>query len=301
MSKEIRTTFANLKIGRVKRAAKGGNINLWKAVKKAKNVNVDTIPTNLTLGGTPIAAGQAANSFAHYFHDKVKLNVNKTSVNVNGVYNGNCKLIVQNRNFMTENDVKECLAELNSKKCEGFDHVPVCTLSDARVSLQTPFSLLFGKIYQSCSLPEQWKISKIIPIFKKGSKNQIENYRPIANLCSASKVFEKLILKQIRYLESKNKLDLTGKQQHGFKRNKSTATAGALLQSLIARAADNDCYVVMASMDLSLAFDLVNTELLVKRLRIMGMPNDLINLIREWLVGRSFYFFFFFFFFFFLC
>ena len=39
--------------------------------------------------------------------------------------------------------------------------------------------------------------------------------------------------KQIHYLESTNKLDLTGKNQHGFKCNKSTATAGALLQSII--------------------------------------------------------------------
>ena len=61
-----------------------------------------------------------------------------------------------------------------------------------------------------------------------------------------------------------------------IKRKKSTATAGALLQSLIARAADENCYVVMASLDLSIAFDMVNTELLVKRLRIMSMPLDLI-------------------------
>ena len=60
-----------------------------------------------------------------------------------------------------------------------------------------------------------------MPLFKKGNKNEIENYRPIANLCSASKILEKLILKQIHYLESKNKLDLTGKQQHGFKRKKA--------------------------------------------------------------------------------
>ena len=83
-------------------------------------------------------------------------------------------------------------------------------------------------------------------------------------MCSASKVFEKLILKQIHYLESKNSLDLTGKEQHGFKKSKSTATAGALLQSLIGRAADNNCYVVMASLDLSCAFDLVNIELLIR-------------------------------------
>ena len=38
-----------------------------------------------------------------------------------------------------------------------------------------------------------------------------------------------------------------------------------------------------------MAFNMLNTELLVKRLQIMGMPLDLINLIREWLVGRTFY------------
>ena len=61
---------------------------------------------------------------------------------------------------------------------------------------------------------------KNYPYLKKGNVHQIENYRPIANLCSASKIFERLILKQIHYLENKNSLDLTGKQQHGFKKNK---------------------------------------------------------------------------------
>ena len=87
-------------------------------------------------------------------------------------------------------------------------------------------------------------------------------------------IWSQLILKQIHYLESTNKLDQTGKNQHGFKKSKSTATPGALLQSIIARAADEKCFVLMASLDLSMAFDLVNTELLVKRLRIMGMPKD---------------------------
>ena len=58
------------------------------------------------------------------------------------------------------------------------------------------------------------------------------------------------------------------------------ATAGALLQSIISRAADQKCFVVMASLDLSMAFDLVNTELLIKRLRVMGFPSDLIKIAR---------------------
>ena len=97
-----------------------------------------------------------------------------------------------------------------------------CAIYHSRTPLLEPMSALFDNIYKTKIIPEQWKIAKIIPIFKKGIKNKIENYRPIANLCAASKIFEKLILKQIHYLESTNKLDLTGKQQHGFKRNQYT-------------------------------------------------------------------------------
>ena len=64
-----------------------------------------------------------------------------------------------------------------------------------------------------------------------------------------------------------------------FKRNKSTAFAGSLLLSIIGPAADDRCFVIMASLDLSMAFDLVITELLVERLRIMDMPQDIFQLI----------------------
>ena len=244
--------------------------NIWKAVKVAKDLSTMGIPPNLTISGVPVPVGAFANSFASHFHNKVELNTRKTTVK-STVYNGKCQLIVANRNFMTPDDVKICLYGLSNKRCEGFDRIPVCCLHDARAVLLRPLSILFEKIYSTCCIPEQWKISKIIPIHKKGNKSEIENYRPIANLCSTSKILEKLILKQIHYLESKNELDLTGKNQHGFKRNKSTATAGALLQSIIARAADAKCFVVMASLDLSMAFDLVNTELLTKRLRIIDV------------------------------
>jgi hypothetical protein len=44
-----------------------------------------------------------------------------------------------------------------------------------------------------------------------------------------------------------------------------------------------DCYVAMSSLDLSAAFDLVNLDLLIKRLRIMGIPDDLLKLLEVWL------------------
>ena len=50
-----------------------------------------------------------------------------------------------------------------------------------------------------------------------------------------------------------------------------------------------DSYVACSSLDLSAAFDLVNLDLLMKRLKIMGMPDDLLQLLEVWLRQRSFY------------
>ena len=61
------------------------------------------------------------------------------------------------------------------------------------------------------------------------------------------------------------------------------------LQSILARALDDDNYALMATLDLSSAFDVVNVELLLKRLKIMGLPSDIVFLVSEWLTTRYFY------------
>ncbi len=96
----------------------------------------------------------------------------------------------------------------------------------------------------------------------KGNINNITNYRPIANLCSTSKLFEKLILKRILEIHEQNNEDITDQSQHGFKKGRGTAsTLSAELQNLIARAMDGDEFVLVASLDLSAAFDLVDVKL----------------------------------------
>ena len=83
------------------------------------------------MWGVPVAQSDIANTFARHFSDKIKLNHRKAMVDLNGVYNGKCKLIVQNRHFMTSKDVKECMVDLKNKKCEGFDRIPLCLIVDA--------------------------------------------------------------------------------------------------------------------------------------------------------------------------
>ena len=73
-----------------------------------------------------------------------------------------------------------------------------------------------------------------------------------------------------------------GKQQHGFTKNKSTVTAGLVPQSLISRALDDNCFVAMAGIDLSAAFDVLDINLLMKRLKILGLPGDVIVSVIFW-------------------
>ena len=80
--------------------ANGPTGNIWKAVGVAKDVNPNAIPTNLIVGGVNVDPKGIAGAFGNYFSNKIEANVSKSCVDVNGVYNGKCKIIVQNRNFI---------------------------------------------------------------------------------------------------------------------------------------------------------------------------------------------------------
>ena len=193
----------------------------------------------MTLGGLEIRSHEQSNEFANFFVKKVNDIVKSTKVDEN-VYNGIKKIDAQCEMFMTRENIRKCFSEMKIKNTEGYDRIPQRVLVDGLDQLLDPLSNLFEMIYCQKVIPGQWLVSKIIPVHKKGNKSHIENYRPVANLCSVSKVFEKLILNRIYELEIINGINLTGKQQHGFKKNKSTLTAGLLLQSLIAAALDDN-------------------------------------------------------------
>ena len=115
LNKSIKKIFTEKKRTTVRSIAHGANGNLWSAVRVAKDINPDAIPAHLTVGGVSVDPQEIAGAFGKYFSSKINSNVSNAKVNVGGVYNGKCKMIVQSRNFMTENDVKLCMSELKNK------------------------------------------------------------------------------------------------------------------------------------------------------------------------------------------
>jgi hypothetical protein len=77
--------------------------------------------------------------------------------------------------------------------------------------------------------------------------------------------------------------------QHGFKKHKSTAITGLLIQSIITEHVDMNEFVGMASLDLYAAIEMVDIKLLFKTLTILGLPGNVVALIKLWLEDGSFY------------
>ncbi len=96
-------------------------------------------------------------------------------------------------------------------------------------------------------------------------------------------------MKQIQEIKKSQDVNLTGNAQQGFKKFRSTIAAGLTIPSISARALDNNKNAMMSSLDLSAAFNMVNVKLLVKRLKFVGLPTDVTDLIKIWLTNCKYY------------
>ena len=77
------------------------------------------------------------------------------------------------------------------------DGIPPIVLSKCASVLYRAFHYLFSLVLKYSYLPRDWKIHKIIPVFKFGDPTQVKNYRPISLLCNISKVLERIIYNKL--------------------------------------------------------------------------------------------------------
>ncbi|CAF4755691.1 unnamed protein product [Pieris macdunnoughi] len=119
--------------------------------------------------------------------------------------------------------------------------------------------------------PDVWKIAKIIPIHKSGSRLSIENYRPISILNTFSKVFEKIIYKAIHNIISNSLPD----EQHGFINKRSTITNLTVFTNYVLQSMDGGAQVDVIYTDFEKAFDRVDHTILLHKLQLLGIRGDL--------------------------
>lgn len=147
---------------------------------------------------------------------------------------------------------------------------------------------LFNKCYADSYFPDELKIAKVIPLYKnKGDIKNVSNYRPISMLSVFSKLFEKLIHKQIfNYLNENN---IINNSQYGFRTNHSTFHALINATENLYKSLDNKLHTLAIFIDFSKAFDTVDHSILYNKLQHYGIQGNLLELIKNYLSDRSQY------------
>ena len=178
---------------------------------------MSSLPNKLTFNSLPIDPHNLPDTFAEFFSNKVT-NITRNCLIDDNAHNGSKKINCNINNFITGANIVTAIKSLKSKNCESFDRIPVKYLIDGISVITLILTHLFSLIYETKTIPQQWSISKVNPIHKKSCPNKIENNRPIANLCSTTKIFEKLILMPLTQIKELNNISITGKSQHGLEK-----------------------------------------------------------------------------------
>jgi hypothetical protein len=174
---------------------------------------------------------------------------------------------------------------LQDKKTPDFNNVLLFLLKKVIVNISEPLLHIFNCSLSSFTVPDQMKIAKVVPIFKSGNINDINNYRPISLLCSFSKILEKIVANRlIKYLEINN---LISPNQFGFRAKHSTVYPMFSLTSAAARALNNKKMFLVLFCDLRKAFETCDINILLKKLSKLGILGCELSWFKSYLTNRK--------------
>jgi len=183
----------------------------------------------------------------------------------------------------SDEEVDKAFQHLSNKKSSSMDNVSGYFLKIMKPTLLPNLVELFNLIMKEGTVPSTWKIAKISPVFKKGNRTELGNYRPVSNLNAVSKLFELCLLIRMEQLDFDY---LMGSFQHGFRKLHSTDTAILDLVENVTQEVECKRLVCVYSVDLTAAFDLLRKEILITQLLEKNVPKYLINLIANYISDR---------------
>jgi len=201
--KELAKNFSNLK-------------NTWELIKSATNTGSLNRPSiskliinNVSLTGSYQIACQL-NEFFTSMPGKIASEIppftpKQCDQPTQGENTDNIPLLSFSKCPVTESEVLEAMSMLKAKKSEDFNGVSMLLLKNFINMLSALLKHIFNCSLSTRRVPLQFKIAKVIPLFKSGDSTQPDNYRPISLLSSFSKILEKVVcLRLSSFLESNN-------------------------------------------------------------------------------------------------
>ena len=264
--------------------------NINKLLSKNKYKTKEIQGTFLSDANIPINNNyDIANAFNQYFSNlPSKLISNLPTTNCN--YKDFLKKASPKSFFISPVSVSEIIQTANTLKKNfscGYDEIPSLIFIESIPYIANILTDLFNISFSNGIFPNCYKLAKVIPIYKSGDKHLIQNYRPISMLHSASKILEKLMYNRlIKFFSDSN---LLNNNQFGFRANSSTSLAILSLYNKITEAIDNKEVAVAVFLDLSKAFDVVNHDILLGKLKHYGLYGKSLAWFESYLRNRKQY------------
>ena len=260
----------------------------WKLINELQNrqrkvTNISEIKVdNRSLSSAPEIT-EAFNSHFANIGQELACEISETDVNVLSYLKP-----VQNKFILRTTDVQtviDLIKKIDGKKATGLDRIP-CRLLKSAVDVVAPsLTEIFNQSISRGVFPMEWKLARVTPVFKKGSKSDVNNYRPISVIPIVAKIFEKIVYDQLyRYLNSNN---LLTNCQSGFRSLHSTLTA--LLETANSWNVNIDKGFLngVIFIDLKKAFDTIDHEIVIQKLESYGIRDNELKWFKSYLSDRS--------------
>ena len=185
---------------------------------------------------------------------------------------------------ITQEKVLQTIKTMKRNKTGGGDGLYSSFLLGVGEAIAEPLMHVFKKSLETGCIPDEWKNANVTPIFKKGSRKNPENYRPVSLTSHVCKTFERILTQEIvKHLDENGLINET---QHGFRKNKSCLTNLLEFSEKVANILDGGNPVDIIYLDFSKAFDTVPHERLAIKLKAHGIGGEVLNWIRAWLKDR---------------
>jgi hypothetical protein len=187
-----------------------------------------------------------------------------------------------------EDSVMEIISSLTPKTSSGFDKISNKLLKIIAPNIVAPLTKAINKSIHEGVFPQILKTAKLQPLHKSGDRALPSNYRPISQLSSISKVLEKTATKQ--FTAHLNRENIISSKQFGFRKQHSTIHPLLITRDFIEKSRNLGNFTILVTLDLSKAFDTVNTEkILPDKLAHYGCSEKTENWFKSFFRDRSQY------------
>ena len=185
----------------------------------------------------------------------------------------------------TRDDIIKAIDELDPYAATSHEDIPAKILKCCKQTISIPLTILWEWSMASGSIPPNLKEQFITPIYKKGNKTDPANYRPISLTSHVIKIFERVIRSRlVEYLEDNNLISHT---QHGFRKGRSCLTQLLQHYDEILNNLNQGYETDVLYLDYAKAFDKVDHNILLQKLRAYGISGQLYSWIKTFLTNRT--------------